>query len=212
MARSVFLTACAALIAVLPGTSGCSKRVAKPVPGPQALVVALPDPDGSPSGTVVVSNSAGSVELKGARDATRISGPLAPSAPVPMENAAIEKMFGATLSALPSPAEHLQLYFLRDSDELTTEAQAVLPRILAIVKARPVPEVTVIGHTDTTGPASSNYQLGLRRAGAVARLLVATGVDAALVEVASHGESDLLVATADDAAEPRNRRVEITIR
>ena len=35
------------------------------------------------------------------------------------------------------------------------------------------------------------------------------GLDASAVEVISHGESDLLVRTADEVAEPRNRRVEI---
>ena len=33
-----------------------------------------------------------------------------------------------------------------------------------------------------------------------------------VIEVTSHGEADLLVKTADEVADPRNRRVEITIR
>jgi outer membrane protein OmpA-like peptidoglycan-associated protein len=32
------------------------------------------------------------------------------------------------------------------------------------------------------------------------------------VEVTSHGEADLLVPTADETFEPRNRRVEISVR
>ena len=43
-------------------------------------------------------------------------------------------------------------------------------------------------------------------------LLVAAGLDAALVEVASHGESNPLVPTPDNTAEARNRRVEVTVR
>lgn len=74
------------------------------------------------------------------------------------------------------------------------------------------PEVSVIGHTDTTGPAALNAALGLQRAMAIRDLLVEAGLAADLIDVVSHGEADLLVPTPDDTAEPRNRRVEVTVR
>jgi outer membrane protein OmpA-like peptidoglycan-associated protein len=37
-------------------------------------------------------------------------------------------------------------------------------------------------------------------------------MDASMIEVTSHGEADLLVKTADQVLEARNRRVEITVR
>ena len=80
------------------------------------------------------------------------------------------------------------------------------------VGQRAAADVTVIGHTDTTGTAAANSALGLKRATAVRALLVAAGLDQAVVETASHGEADLLVPTPDDTAEPRNRRVEITVK
>jgi len=46
----------------------------------------------------------------------------------------------------------------------------------------------------------------------VRALLVAAGLDAALIDVTSHGESELQVQTADGTLEPRNRRVEISVR
>ena len=46
----------------------------------------------------------------------------------------------------------------------------------------------------------------------VRALLAEAGLDPASIEVTSHGEAALLVPTADDTYEPRNRRVEITIR
>jgi outer membrane protein OmpA-like peptidoglycan-associated protein len=72
--------------------------------------------------------------------------------------------------------------------------------------------VLVVGHTDTTGPSATNVLLGLRRAGIIRRLLVEAGLDATLIEMASHGQADPLVPTADEVAEPRNRRVDITVR
>jgi len=57
-----------------------------------------------------------------------------------------------------------------------------------------------------------NFELGLRRATAIRTRLIEAGVAAAMIEVSSHGEADQLVKTADEVAEPRNRRVEITVR
>jgi outer membrane protein OmpA-like peptidoglycan-associated protein len=80
------------------------------------------------------------------------------------------------------------------------------------VKQRPSPDVIIIGHTDTTGTAVSNSALGMKRAVAIRNRLVEAGLDPSFVEATSHGEADLLVQTADNVAEPRNRRVEITVR
>ena len=84
--------------------------------------------------------------------------------------------------------------------------------MLSTVAGRKVPEVTVIGHTDTTGRTASNYRLGLDRAQTVKNLLLRAGLDASLIEVESHGEADPAAQTPDNTDEPRNRRVEITIR
>ncbi|HXT28481.1 MAG TPA: OmpA family protein, partial [Vicinamibacterales bacterium] len=89
---------------------------------------------------------------------------------------------------------------------------ALVPTILDAVKALSVPEVVIIGHTDTMGEAKSNLALGLRRANAVRSILVQAGLPPATVDVTSHGEADLLVKTRDNTPEPRNRRVEITVR
>ena len=87
-----------------------------------------------------------------------------------------------------------------------------MPKVLEAARARKVPEVTVIGHTDTTGGTASNYRLGLERAEAVKTQLLKVGLDADLIQVESHGEADPLRKTPDNTPEPRNRRVEITIR
>ena len=87
-----------------------------------------------------------------------------------------------------------------------------LPDVLQAVKSDPVPEVVVIGHTDTTGTPQSNAELGLRRANAVRTLLVQVGLNESAIDVRSHGEAELLVPTADGVFEPKNRRVEITVR
>ncbi|MEQ8705782.1 MAG: OmpA family protein [Phaeodactylibacter sp.] len=69
--------------------------------------------------------------------------------------------------------------------------------------------VKLTGHTDNSGLPAQNQKLGLARAESVRKILVANGVPAAQILIASRG-SDLPVA-ANDTEEGRhqNRRVEI---
>ena len=46
----------------------------------------------------------------------------------------------------------------------------------------------------------------------VRNILVQAGLAASTVVVSSHGEADLIVKTRNKTPEPRNRRVEITVR
>ncbi len=129
-----------------------------------------------------------------------------------MSEAEVQRLFGDVLATLPPPPQHFTLYFRFESDELTEESRALVPQVLQAVKNRPLPEVAVVGHTDTTGASASNFELGLKRANMVRALLVEAGLDASFIEVISHGEAELLVPTPDDTYEARNRRVEISIR
>ena len=72
--------------------------------------------------------------------------------------------------------------------------------------------MSVIGHSDTVGKPDLNEALSLKRAQAVAELLKGRGLKVDALTVESHGERNLLVPTPDETPEPRNRRVEISIR
>ncbi len=204
----------AAILLLLPAVgAACGPKPVRPAaPAGSAQVVLLPDGDTGTTGRASVSNAAGSVELDGARASTTatVGGPPAPITVLSEEE--VERTFGAALAALPPAPVQFTLFYKFDSDELTDESSALLPRILEAVRGRPSPDVIIIGHTDTTGTATSNSALGMKRAEAVRTRLIAEGLDPASVEATSHGEADLLVRTADNVAEPRNRRVEITVR
>ena len=208
---------CAVLgLAVL--TAACAST--KPARGPdtpqpragQDLVVLLRDPGTGAVGRAAVSNPQGQVELTQARESTRVGVGAAPTAPVVLTEDEAERLFGDVLESLPAEPRHFTLYFKFESEELTDESRRLVEDVVREVKNRPVPDVIAIGHTDTTGGARSNVQLGLRRANAVRTLLVGAGLSASAVAVASHGEAELLVGTADGVYEPKNRRVEITVR
>lgn len=195
-------------------TGACaSKPASVPVPPPPSDLVALvADPDNGTVGAATVSSGGASVALDSAGLATTIVAGQAPSAPAVLPPDEIQRLFGDALGALPPPARRYLLYFESGSDTLTPESKTLVAEILATVQARTRPDISVVGHTDTTGAAPANVTLGLRRASLVRDLLVTAGLDAALVELTSHGESNPVVPTPDNTAEARNRRVEVTVR
>jgi outer membrane protein OmpA-like peptidoglycan-associated protein len=200
----------AALAAVLLAAACGPRRVATAPANPD-LVVLLPDDNGV-VGRASVSNQLGVVELSGERASTTIVPGKAPTPVVTMDEKDVNAIFGDVLASAPLAPQSFVLYFRFESNELTDESRALLPEVLKAVAARPAPEVVAVGHTDTTGDPKSNESLGLARANRVRDMLVGSGLDAALVEVSSHGEGDLLIQTPDETPEPRNRRVEIAVR
>jgi outer membrane protein OmpA-like peptidoglycan-associated protein len=207
-ARPIVLSTLAAALVMACGP----QRIAGPsLPG-QDLIVLLPDPETGLTGRASVSNEGGSANLDAARDATRVAARQRPGPVSTLSDADVKGIFGDALSALPPAPRHFTLYFRFESDELTDESRALVPEILKTVNARAVPEVAVVGHTDTTGAPEANFKLGLRRAATVRDLLVRAGLDPSFIEVTSHGKADLLIQTADETLEPRNRRVEIAVR
>lgn len=207
-AAAVLVTALAVSL-----VSACgAQRVRTPERTGRDQIALLPDPDDGAVGRASVSTSSGSVDLATARASTLVSAGKPPAPVIQMSDADVARLFGEVLSGLPPPPQHFTLYFRFESDELTDESRTLVPQILQAVKNRPAPDVLVVGHTDTTGSPATNFELGLRRAGVIRTLLVTAGLDVSVIEVASHGEADLLVPTPDDTSEPRNRRVEITVR
>lgn len=193
--------------------SACGRaRVQTPQRPHDSTVALLPDPDDGVVGRAVVGNGSGTADLGAARASTRVQGNQAPGTVTALSEAEAQALFGDLLATLPPRSHHFTLYFEFESDELTAESRALVPAVLRAVMDFPFPEVVVIGHTDTTGTPASNVELGLKRATTVRKLLVDAGLDASLVDVTSHGEADLLVPTADDTFEPRNRRVEVSVR
>lgn len=178
----------------------------------RALVVLLPDPEVAIVGRANVENKSGAVDLASARDTTRVRGNARPSAVTTMSEAEVQAIFGEALAALPPPARRFVLNFRFESDDLTDQSRKLLPEILRVVRGHPFASVVVTGHTDTTGTHQANYALGLKRASTIRNLLIAAGLDAAQIEVSSLGETDPFVRTPDGTAEPRNRRVDISVR
>jgi len=124
----------------------------------------------------------------------------------------VQEQFGRTVAALPAAPAKFVLYFVTGRDELTEESKSRMQQVLAEIRMRPVPDVLLIGHTDTVGGPQSNDLLSRQRAERVRDILVEAGIKVDRIVVTGRGERDLLVQTGDDVEELRNRGVEINVR
>jgi len=180
--------------------------------GAGSMVVLIPDPEGK-VGQLSVTNEGGQQMLSEKNQSVKvIDGKTAPGKAATLSDREIQAVFSEALAARPLPPATFILYFLPGSDELTDESKAVLPQIFETIRKRGSTDIVISGHTDTVGDMDYNYRLGLERAQATSKILVANGATQANITVTSHGEGNPLIKTADDVAEPGNRRVEITIR
>ncbi len=124
----------------------------------------------------------------------------------------VEAQFGPALAAQPARAATFTLYFIEGKDEFTEESREDVDRILAEIAKRPVPDVLVVGHTDSVGSDPFNDALGRQRAETVRVALIGLGIPPDDIHAISRGKRALAVPTADGVAEPRNRRVVILVR
>jgi outer membrane protein OmpA-like peptidoglycan-associated protein len=198
----LLLTACAA-----PPASPPAKPVLIPEPPMGSYVVLLQNDDGS-LGALSVTGPLGTALVDRLAQGARLDG----SPPFAVEESRIRRDFDHVLAVRPPAPLSFLLYFETGGAQLTSASQALIPQVVTAIKARPAPDVSVIGHTDTEGDDAINEKLGLTRAQAIAKLLTEAGLPQEHVSADSHGKRNLLVPTPDNTPEPRNRRVEITIR
>jgi outer membrane protein OmpA-like peptidoglycan-associated protein len=172
--------------------------------------VLLPGHEGG-VGTVVVQEGGREVVLSTAYASARTGagGQLEPRQATPDEVGAV---FADALAATPPRPITFILYFVEATDQFTPESQALVDQVLLAIASRPAPELTVAGHTDAVGTDQYNDLLSLRRAERVRVLLIARGIAPASIVAVGRGKREPRVPTPDGVAEPRNRRVEITVR
>ena len=190
------------LLLVLGALAGCAEKE-------HELFVVLPNPDGT-SGAITVSDGGNSVVLDRPYAAEDVKGDKVEQ--TTSDPAQVQQVFGSALAAQPILPEHFRLYFLKDKDVMTAESQQQYKNVFADIKRRPVYQVEVIGYTDTLGQQPYNQELSLKRAAALRDELVRDGLNPDSIAIAGRGELDPAVPTGPQVAEPRNRRVEITVR
>ena len=103
------------------------------------------------------------------------------------------------------------VFFALGSVKLSDQDQNTVAQAAQVYKTKPNATVTVTGFADTVGSPSANMALSQQRANVVKGLLVNAGVPAGAITTAASGDTGLLVDTAPQTNQPKNRRVVIVI-
>ncbi|MBN1662902.1 MAG: OmpA family protein [Deltaproteobacteria bacterium] len=176
---------------------------------PKSYVVLMENADGT-VGQLAVTNAEGDVLLNKPRTGVDLDGKA--GKPYTVDENRIQRDFGEAIAAQPPLPVSFMLYYEAGGTVLTDESKALIPAIIEAARHHPAPDVSVIGHTDTLGDSEANEKLGIERAQAAAEIIRSAGLQVIDWTIASHGERNLLIPTPDEMAEPKNRRVEITVR
>ncbi len=103
------------------------------------------------------------------------------------------------------------ILFPVNSAVLQPGANDEITRVAQVLTQYPATNITIAGHTDSTGSDALNQDLSERRANAVKSALSARGVAPARMTAIGFGESKPIADNNTEAGRTINRRVEITI-
>ena len=101
--------------------------------------------------------------------------------------------------------------FAVGSNNIPEVNRAVLDQAATLIKAVPGFNMTITGHTDSSGKEKSNVALSLIRAKSVAAYLVSKGVPAASITAKGAGSSQSIADNATAEGQLKNRRIEFSI-
>jgi outer membrane protein OmpA-like peptidoglycan-associated protein len=175
-------------------------------------IVLVHDADGK-VGKITVTTKGGVQTLAVADTVVSVIGfEKSPSDPQAIDQSQIDSLFSDSIKAVPTEPVSFLLYFLNDSTELTAESKSYIPEVLSLVNKREFYEISIIGHTDTTGSDEYDMRLSSARAESVRETLVSRGIRYGRIELRYHGKRHPLIPTGDNVREPRNRRVEVIVK
>lgn len=98
------------------------------------------------------------------------------------------------------------------SAAIKPQLRGVLDSFAHSLRDDPNAQVSIVGHTDSTGSDAINNPLSLERAQSVRDYLTARGVSGARVATAGRGDREPVASNASESGRAQNRRVEIFIR
>jgi len=99
-----------------------------------------------------------------------------------------------------------------NSANIKPELRTVLDTFANSLRGDPNTQLSIIGHTDSTGSDAINNPLSLERARSVRDYLAARGVPASRIETSGRGEREPIADNNSDSGRARNRRVEMYLR
>ena len=178
---------------------------------PANVVILIPDENGT-VGKLAVHEGASTAELDRPLAAVNAGSEASVRNVFTAQLADVDSEFAGALAATPRAPVVYILYFQSGLTELDPRSRGDLAAATAAAKGISNVDIGVVGHADATGSDAYNSALSLKRAQTVRDALVAAGVPNDVIEIEYHGANNPLIPTPRGVPEPRNRRVEVTIR
>ena len=178
---------------------------------PTDVVILIPDENGT-VGKIAVHEGASIAELDSPLAAVNAGSEASVRNVFTAPRTDVDSEFAAALAATPRAPVVYILYFQSGLTELDPRSRADLAAATAAAKGTSNVDISVVGHADATGSDADNSALSLKRAQTIRNALVAASIPNDVIEIDYHGANNPLIPTRHGIPEPRNRRVEVTIR
>jgi OOP family OmpA-OmpF porin len=198
-----------ATVAALAGQSALAHPVGKATPGYV----------GDSNGMVVTDSSGNCVRTSSwtpALATEACDAGLAPKKAAPAPAPAKAEPAPAPRPAPQPVAEKVSLtagaLFDVNKAELKPAGKSELDALAAKLQGAQIEQITVTGHTDSSGSKQLNQSLSERRADAVKAYLVSKGLDGSRIDAKGAGDTQPVASNNTAAGRAQNRRVEIDIR
>ena len=194
---------------------GCSRSVKPKTPTTTVVLVK----NGKKHNAVVVSTDKGKVKLDKVRKFVELKSKNSlPSRPKMMSEKIFKQRF-SDISSIPNPKPLQYFFYLKkDKNELTQSSKKLIGKVVESIIDNAPCVVDFIGHTDTVGTKEDNIEKSKKEALYVESIFkeeilkALIGVADITLTTKGYGEEDLLVSTADNVYEAKNRNVEIFIK
>ncbi|MGC8763981.1 MAG: OmpA family protein [Acidobacteriota bacterium] len=144
--------------------------------------------------------------------------PAASTSPAPEPAPAPQPPRNVMAGAMPAPSpamitvslSEVISHFKVDKWDLPKDGVPLLDGVVARLQEVPALQVTITGHTDSTGPASWNDVLSRRRAEAVKKYLVDHGIaESRIVSVTGYAATQPIADNGTKEGRSKNRRAEV---
>lgn len=194
---------------------GCTRSVNPKTPSTTVVLVE----NGKKHNAVVVSTDKGKAKLDKVRKFVELkSKDSRPSEPEIMSKKVFKQRF-SDIASIPNPKPlHYFFYLKKEKNELTPSSKKLIGKVVESIINKAPCVVDFIGHTDTVGTEKENIEKSEKEALYVESIFkqeilkALIGVMDITLVTKGYGEEDLLVSTADNVYEAKNRNVEIFIK
>ncbi len=107
--------------------------------------------------------------------------------------------------------ENSGIYFETNKFDVNNQSELSLLKLINIFQKYPKTNITVEGHTDSTGRDTYNMELSKKRAESVTNFLTRNGIDSSRIQTNWYGEEQPKYDNATAEGRSKNRRVELAI-